>query len=177
MDPSPWAWNCSSPFISWLKHRLLSAWKYQPMLVSSIFPFCLFLPFPKPHHGSPDTSKDTPSHLGLALVTLLGSKGVPPAPSHLPMGCTPAPTAHGVPQGDWDMGHPKGLSYSPSTGNLQPKPDSQGGNMPFIVGEKVSEVLTRLPEQRSSAYPAANFLSNLTQENNNPGYGTWWVCF
>jgi len=49
--------------------------------------------------------------------------------------------------------------------------------MLFIVGEKVSEVLTRLPEQRSLAYPAANFLSNLTQENNNPGYGTWWVCF
>lgn len=43
--------------------------------------------------------------------------------------------------------------------------------MPFIVGEKVSEVLTRLPEQRSSAYPAANFLSNLTRENNNPGDG------
>lgn len=87
---------------------------------------------------------------------------------HQPMGC---------PRGGWDMGHPKGLSYSPSTGNLQPKPDSQGGNMPFIVGEKVSEALTRLPEQRSSAYPAANFLSNLTQENNNPGYGTRWVCF
>lgn len=44
--------------------------------------------------------------------------------------------------------------------------------MPFIVGEKVSEVLTRLPEeQRSSAHPAANFLSNLARKNNNPGTG------
>lgn len=103
MDPSPWAWTCPSPSISRLKHRLLSAWKYQPMLVSSIFPFCLFLPFPKPHHGSPATFKDTPSHLGLALVSLLGSKGVPPAPSHLPVGCIPAPPAHGVPQGG--LGH------------------------------------------------------------------------
>lgn len=75
------------------------------------------------------------------------------------------------------LGTSQRVKLLPSTGNLQPKPDSQGGNMPFVVGEKVSEVLTRLPEQRSSVYPAANFLSDLTRENNNPGYGTWWVCF
>lgn len=84
-------------------------------------------------------------------------------------------TSHRVPQGG--MGTSQRVKLLPSTGNLHPKPDSQGGNIPFIVGEKVSEVLTRLPEQRSPAYPAASFLSNLTWGNNSPGYGTWWVCF
>lgn len=117
MNPYPRTWTCPSPSIPQLKRCLLSAWKYQPVLVSSIFPFFLFLRFLSFLQNSPWQ----PRHLqGGPTPPCLGS-GVPVGGQRGPIctlppvhGMHPGPTSPWGAQGGWGTGPPKGLSCSPA---------------------------------------------------------------
>lgn len=117
VNPSSWARTCPSPSIPQLKCCLLSAWKYQPMLVSSIFPFSVFLRSP----SFPQTLPWKPCHLQGGLIPPCSGSGVPAGEPRDPT-CTlppahgrqPSPTTPWGAPGGWDMGHPKGLSCSPA---------------------------------------------------------------